>query len=40
MNWWQAIKNYYTVIGEKYQVDPLIFVGIHVIATPLFAAAV
>ncbi|MEJ7830202.1 MAG: hypothetical protein WKF91_18480 [Segetibacter sp.] len=33
-------KNYYIVIGEKYQVDPLIFVGIHVIATPLFAVAV
>jgi hypothetical protein len=40
MNWWDAIVTYYKTIGEKYQVDPVIFVGIHVIATPLFAAAV
>jgi len=40
MNWWNSIKNYYTQIGEHYQVDPLLFVGIHVIATPLFAATV
>lgn len=40
MNWWETIKNYYSTIGEKYGVDPLVFVGIHVIATPLFAAAV
>ncbi len=40
MNWWQTIVNYYTAIGEKYNVDPIIFVGIHVVATPLFAAAV
>ncbi|MBA3665193.1 MAG: hypothetical protein H0W61_13420 [Bacteroidetes bacterium] len=37
---WESIKNYYTVIGNKYHVDPVIFVGIHVIATPLFLAAV
>ena len=40
MSWWDAIKHYYITIGEKYQVDPLLFVGIHVVATPLFAAAV
>ena len=40
MNWWQSIKSYYSQIGEQYQVDPLLFVGIHVVATPLFAAAV
>lgn len=40
MNWWEAIKKYYTTLGERYEVDPLIFVGIHVIATPLFVAAV
>ncbi len=40
MNWWNAIVAYYKAIGEKFQVDPVIFVGIHIIATPLFAAAV
>ena len=40
MGWWETIKQYYTTLGEKYSVDPIIFVGIHVIATPLFAAAV
>lgn len=40
MNWWKAITDYYKVLGERYSVDPIIFVGIHVIATPLFAAAV
>ena len=40
MNWWETIKNYYSQIGEQYEVDPLLFVGIHIIATPLFAAAV
>ncbi len=28
------------MLGEKFSVDPVIFVGIHIIATPLFAAAV
>ena len=36
---WESIKKYYTVLGESYHVDPIIFVGIHVIATPLFIAA-
>ncbi len=39
MNWWESIKNYYIVLGQRYEVDPLLFVGIHIIATPLFAAA-
>ncbi|MBA3705544.1 MAG: hypothetical protein H0W84_06475 [Bacteroidetes bacterium] len=37
---WEAIKNYYTTLGLKYNVDPVIFVGIHIVATPLFIAAV
>ncbi|MEO7265175.1 MAG: hypothetical protein ABIW38_09695 [Ferruginibacter sp.] len=37
---WQSIKKYYVTIGESYHVDPFIFVGIHVIATPLFLMAV
>jgi hypothetical protein len=40
MNWWDAIVTYYKTIGERYNVDPVVFVGIHIIATPLFAAAV
>ena len=40
MSWWSAIINYYKEIGERYSVDPVIFVGIHIIATPVFAAAV
>ena len=39
MKWWDTIVAYYKEIGENYQVDPLLFVGIHVIATPLFAAS-
>ncbi|MEP7232781.1 MAG: hypothetical protein ABI691_21150 [Ginsengibacter sp.] len=33
---WNAIKNYYITLGTNYHVDPLIFFGIHVVATPLF----
>ncbi len=33
---WESIKNYYTTIGNNYHVDPIIFLGIHVVATPLF----
>ncbi len=40
MDWWDHIVDYYKTLGEKYNVDPGIFVGIHIIATPLFAAAV
>jgi hypothetical protein len=40
MTWWESIKKYYITLGERYEVDPLLFVGIHVVATPLFAAAV
>ena len=39
-NIWEAIKNYYTTLGKNYHVDPLIFLGIHVVATPLFVVAV
>ena len=37
---WEAIKEYYTTIGNKYHVDPVIFLTIHVVATPLFIFAV
>ena len=36
---WDAIKEYYTTIGNKYHVDPVIFLGIHIVATPLFIFA-
>jgi prepilin signal peptidase PulO-like enzyme (type II secretory pathway) len=39
-NIWEAIKNYYITLGENYKVNPLIFLGIHVAATPLFIASV
>lgn len=40
MTWWQSIIDYYKTIGEKFSVNPALFVGIHIVATPLFAAAV
>ena len=36
---WEAIKKYYITIANKYHVDPVIFLGIHVVATPLFIFA-
>ena len=39
-NIWEAIKEYYINLGKNYKVDPIIFLAIHVIATPLFIAAV
>ena len=40
MRWWEIIKNYYVTLGKNYHVDPLLFLGLHVVATPLFALAV
>ena len=37
---WETIKKYYVTIGNKYQVDPVIFLSIHAVATPLFIFAV
>ena len=37
---WNYIKNYYVTLGKNYHADPLIFLGIHVVATPLFFFAV
>ncbi|MBC7509131.1 MAG: hypothetical protein H7320_10355 [Ferruginibacter sp.] len=36
---WEAIKNYYLTLGKNYHVDPAVFLGIHVLATPLFLLA-
>ena len=37
---WENIKNYYITLGKNYHVDPIIFLGIHIIATPLFVLSV
>ena len=37
---WKFIKEYYSKIGINYNVNPVIFVGIHIVATPLFILAV
>ncbi len=37
---WEVIKNYYTNIGYKYHVNPVIFLGIHIVATPFFLLSV
>ena len=37
---WEAIKNYYLALGKSYEVNPFIFLGIHIIATPLFLLSV
>ena len=39
-NIWEAVKNYYIGLGKNYHVDPLIFLGIHIIATPFFILCV
>ena len=39
MDWWNAIIQYYKAIGEKFHVNPVVFVGIHIVATPVFALA-
>lgn len=40
MAFWNLVKHYYITIGERYHVNPVIFPGIHIIATPLFIACV
>ena len=37
---WDAIKEYYIMLGEKYSVNPIVFLAIHVLATPLFLFSV
>lgn len=40
MKLWHNIVEYYKTIGLNYHVNPVVFVGIHVAATPLFAACI
>ncbi len=35
MSNWQSIYNYYSTISSKYSVNPIIFISIHVVCTPL-----
>ncbi|MEO6960893.1 MAG: hypothetical protein ABIY90_02945 [Puia sp.] len=37
---WESIKQYYMTLGETYHVNPIIFVGIHAMATPIFILSV
>lgn len=40
MNAWRTILEYYKTISEKFHVNPGLFVGIHLVATPLFVLSV
>ncbi len=37
---WDAITEYYTTLGKKYSVNPIVFLAIHVLATPPFLFSV
>ena len=37
---WHSIQQYYFAIGKNFHVDPVIFLGIHIIATPLFLLSI
>jgi hypothetical protein len=37
---WDALTEYYTTLGIKYNVDPFVFLAIHVLATPPFLFSV
>lgn len=40
MEWWTAFKDWFMSLGEKYNVDPLIFGSIYVGAIPFFFASI
>ena len=35
-NIWATIKDYYITLGKNYYLNPIIFLSIHIVATPLF----
>jgi hypothetical protein len=37
---WEFIKEHYILLAKTYGVDPAIFIGIHVVVTPIFIASV
>lgn len=40
MEWWTTFKDWFLSLGEKYNVDPLIFGSIYVGAIPFFFASI
>lgn len=36
MEWWEAVKEWFLSLGDKYNVNPYIFGGIYVGAIPIF----
>lgn len=40
MEWWMAIKEWFMNLGEKYNVNPIIFGSIYLGAIPFFFASV
>ncbi len=39
-SFWEIIRNYYSKVGMRYNINPIIFLGIHIVATPLFIISV
>ena len=39
-NIWESIKYYYTALAANYHINPLVFMCIHLIGTPLFIASI
>ena len=37
---WKAITEYYIMLGEKYSVNPIVFLALHLLATPPFLFSV
>lgn len=37
---WELIKKYYITLGRAYHVNPIFFLGIHAVATPIFILSV
>jgi hypothetical protein len=37
---WEFIKEHYMLLARTYGVDPAIFIGIHVVVTPIFIVSV
>jgi len=40
MNAWEFIKEHYIQIATNYGVDPAVFIGIHLVVTPIFILSV
>ncbi|HMH23579.1 MAG TPA: hypothetical protein VK563_17455 [Puia sp.] len=40
MKIWEFIKEHYILIAKTYGVDPAVFIGIHIVVTPIFILSV